>query len=105
MAFATKVGSAAGASAGSETTGKKRERLRPPRRLEVTREGRYFLAITIGIGLAAVNTGNNLLYLLLGWLLSTIIASGALSNLVIGGVRIARRTPGSVHAGRPFVME
>jgi uncharacterized protein (DUF58 family) len=82
-----------------------RPRLRPPRRLQPTREGRWFIAITIGIGLAAVNTGNNLLYLLLGWLLSTIVASGALSDLVLRGIRIGRRSPATVHAGRPFHME
>ena len=34
--------------------------LRPPRRLSFTREGKYFVGITIGVGFAAINTGNNL---------------------------------------------
>jgi uncharacterized protein (DUF58 family) len=80
-------------------------RLRPRRRLRLTREGRLYLAITIGIGLAAVNTGNNLLYLLLGWLLSLIVASGALSNLTLRGLAVSRRPPPRIHAGRPFLME
>jgi len=80
-------------------------RLRPPRRLKLTREGRYFIAITIGIGLAAINTGNNLLYLLLGWLLSVIIASGAMSDVSMRGLRVTRRPPGRLHANRPFLME
>ena len=42
-------------------------RWRPPRRLRITREGKYFLGITFGVGLAAINTANNLLYLLLGF--------------------------------------
>ena len=42
---------------------------RPPRKLKFTREGKYFLGITLGVGFAAINTGNNLLYLLLGMLL------------------------------------
>jgi uncharacterized protein (DUF58 family) len=79
--------------------------LRPPRRLRLTREGRYFIAITIGIGLAAINTGNNLLYLLLGWLLSLIIASGALSDVSMRGLHVTRRPPGRLHANRPFLME
>ena len=74
-------------------------------RLRVTREGRVFLAITIGIGLAAINTGNNLLYLLLSWLLSLIVASGALSNLTLRGLGTRRRAPPRIHAGRPFLME
>ena len=50
--------------------------IRPPRRLQFTREGKYFVGITLGVGFAAINTGNNLLYLLLGMMLSLIIASG-----------------------------
>lgn len=80
-------------------------RLRPPRRLKFTREGRYFVAITVGIGLAAINTGNNLLYLLLGWLLSVIIASGALSDVSMRGLRVRRRPPPRIFAERPFLME
>lgn len=80
-------------------------RLRPPRRLKFTREGRYFVAISVGIGMAAINTGNNLLYLLLGWLLSVIIASGVLSEQVLRGLRIQRRPPGRIFAGQAFLME
>jgi uncharacterized protein (DUF58 family) len=80
-------------------------RFRSRRRLRLTREGRLFLAITIGIGLAAINTGNNLLYLLLGWLLSLIVASGALSNMTLRALIVSRRPPPRIHAGRPFLME
>jgi uncharacterized protein (DUF58 family) len=80
-------------------------RLRPPRRLRLTREGRYFIAITVGIGLAAINTGNNLLYLVLGWMLSLIIASGMLSDVSMRGLRVTRRPPPRVFARRPFLME
>lgn len=79
--------------------------LRRRRQLKFTREGKYFVAITIGIGLAAINTGNNLLYLLLGWLLSMIIASGVLSDLSLKNLSVRRRPPGRVYAGRPFLME
>ena len=78
---------------------------RGARRLRTTREGRLYIAITIGIGLGAVNTGNNLLYLLLGWLLSLIVASGVLSNASLRGLRVTRRAPPRIHAGRPFTME
>lgn len=79
--------------------------LRPPRRLRFTREGRYFVAIAVGIGLAAINTGNNLLYLLLGWMLSVIVASGMLSELTMRGLRVRRRPPPRIHADQPFLME
>ena len=74
------------------------------RKLRLTREGRYFVAITIGIGLAATNTGNNLLYLLLGWLLSVIIASGILSDVCLRAVRITRKAPKRIYADKPFLM-
>ena len=77
---------------------------RRARRLRFTREGKYFVGITIGIGLAAINTGNNLLYLLLGWMISVIVASGVLSELSLRGLVVTRQPPPKIHAGRPFLM-
>jgi len=82
-----------------------RRRLRPPRRLRFTREGRVIVLLAVGIGFAAVNTGNNLLYLLLGWLLSFIIASGILSEQTLKRLGVARRPPPRVYASEPFLME
>ncbi len=78
--------------------------LRPPRRLEFTREGKYFVGITVGVGFAAINTGNNLLYLLLGMMLSLIIASGVLSEISLRDLSVARTPPDSLYAERPFLM-
>ncbi len=50
-----------------------RRSLNPGRVLTVTPLGRVFLMLTLGIGLGALNTGNNLLYLVLGLMLSTIV--------------------------------
>jgi uncharacterized protein (DUF58 family) len=80
-------------------------RLRPPRRLSFTREGRLIVILSVGVGFAAINTGNNLLYLLLGWLLSFIIASGILSELTLQRLTVERRPPPRVFAGEPFLME
>ncbi|MDQ3295924.1 MAG: hypothetical protein M3619_05040, partial [Myxococcota bacterium] len=82
-----------------------RRKLRPPRRLRFTREGRVIVLLSIGVGFAAINTGNNLLYLLLGWLLSFIIASGILSELTLKKLSVSRRPPPRVFAGEPFLME
>lgn len=51
-----------------------------PRTIRPTREGGYFILLTLGVGLAAVNTGNNLLYLLVALMLSVIVVSGLLSE-------------------------
>jgi uncharacterized protein (DUF58 family) len=82
-----------------------RRRLRPPRRLSFTREGKLITILAIGLGFAAINTGNNLLYLLLGWMLSFIIASGILSEMTLRALTVTRRPPPRVHAGEPFLME
>jgi uncharacterized protein (DUF58 family) len=79
--------------------------LRPPRRLSFTREGRLIVVLAVGVGFAAINTGNNLLYLLLGWLLSFIIASGLLSEMTLKRLVVERRPPPRVFAGEPFLME
>jgi uncharacterized protein (DUF58 family) len=82
-----------------------RRRLRPPRRLSFTREGKIIVILAVGVGFAAINTGNNLLYLLLGWLLSFIIASGILSELTLRALTVERRPPPRIFAGEPFLME
>jgi uncharacterized protein (DUF58 family) len=85
-----------------------RERLRawlkPPRTLKTTRLGRVYLVLTVGIGLAALNTGNNLLYLVLGFLLSIIVLSGVLSERVIRDLEVRRLLPDGAFAQEPFPL-
>ncbi len=85
--------------------GRLRRRLRPPRKLKITREGKYFIGITIGVGFAAINTGNNLLYLLLGLLLSLIVVSGVMSDLSLRSLTVIRRLPPRAQVGRPHLVE
>jgi uncharacterized protein (DUF58 family) len=82
-----------------------RRRLRPPRRLTFTRDGRILFALALGIGFGAINTGNNLLYLLLGWLCSFIVASGVFSEVTMRRLTVRRRAPPRLFAGQPFLME
>jgi uncharacterized protein (DUF58 family) len=74
------------------------------RRLAFTRMGRWYTALTIGIGLAATNTGNNLLFLVLGLLLASIIVSGILSEQTLRGVHVERRLPAVATAGQPALI-
>src|SRR5579872_2137972 len=76
-----------------------------PRRLKFTREGKFFVGITFGVGIAAINTGNNLLYLLLGLLLSLIVVSGVMSELSLQGLTVVRRLPLRSQVGRPHLVE
>jgi uncharacterized protein (DUF58 family) len=56
----------------------------------------------MAVGLAAMNTGNNLLYLLLGSMLGFITVSGWLSEQAIRGLHIERRHPRAVTVGHDF---
>jgi uncharacterized protein (DUF58 family) len=69
--------------------------------LRFTPEGTKFILISIAVGFAAINTGNNLLYLILGMLLSLIIASGILSELGIKGLEVKRHLSPYIFAHTP----
>lgn len=73
--------------------------MRPPRQLALTTAGKFFILITLGIGFGAINTGNNLLFLLLGMLLSIIVVSGLLSEAVLRELEAVRRLPTRLTAG------
>jgi uncharacterized protein (DUF58 family) len=82
-----------------------RKRFRAPRRLKFTREGKFFVGITLGVGFAAINTANNLLYLLLGMLLALIVVSGIMSELSLRDLTVIRRLPMRAQVGRAHLVE
>ena len=61
--------------------------------------------VTIGVGVAAFNTGNNLLFLVLGFMLSLIVLSGVMSETVIQGLQVSRRLPLRAFAGKVCLIE
>src|SRR5262245_29716214 len=75
--------------------------LRPRRTIWPTRDGWWCLLVVIGLGVAAINTGNNLLYLLVSLLLGLIVVSGMLSELSMRGVHLTGIEPEEIHAGEP----
>ncbi|GEM_PF-270531 len=64
------------------------KRMDPNRRLRLTRDGRILVGMTLAVGAAAVNTGNNFLYLSLGLLLALVSVSGVLSEWGLRDVRV-----------------
>jgi len=66
---------------------------RRPRKLKAHREGVWLILMTLGLGVAAINTGHNLLYLILGFLLSLILLSGALSEYVLQRAQVQIDAP------------
>jgi uncharacterized protein (DUF58 family) len=76
----------------------------PRRTLWPTRDGWWALAGAVALGVAAMNTGNNLLYLLVSMLLGLIIVSGVLSEQSIRGLDFAPILPDEVEARRPALL-
>src|SRR5262245_679006 len=75
-------------------------RFSPPRTLRPTREGWWCLFAAVGVGFAALSTGNNLLYLLEAMLLGLVVVSGLLSEMSMRGLRLSLRIPDEVFAGQ-----
>jgi uncharacterized protein (DUF58 family) len=78
-------------------------RVRDAMDYEVTRAGLVYIAITVVIGIAAINTGNNLLYIVVAALLSAILVSGIASALVLRHLELDVHLPEHVFAGRPML--
>jgi uncharacterized protein (DUF58 family) len=76
-----------------------RRRFRAPRQLKATREGWFYLGVVLMVGLGAINSGNNLLYLVLGLQLATIVASGLLSEAALRDLELETTGARSGRAG------
>ena len=74
--------------------------LHPRRTIWPSRDGWWCLFVAMGLGVAAINTGNNLLYLLVSLLLGLIIMSGVLSEQSMRGVALTAVEPEELYAGR-----
>jgi uncharacterized protein (DUF58 family) len=69
----------------------------------VTREGIVYLAGIFVIALAALNTGNNLLFMTLACLLAGILISGIISQVVLSGVELRLDLPENIFANQPVL--
>jgi uncharacterized protein (DUF58 family) len=65
----------------------------------ITREGILYILFVFILSLAAINTGNNLLYIILAVLLSTIAVSGIVSHSSLKQVSLSLQMPENVFAG------
>lgn len=74
------------------------------RRIRFTTAGLLFVVGALAVGFAAINTGNNLLYLLLGGMLGATGVSGWLSERSIRGVEVSRRIPRGIPVGQEAVI-
>ena len=79
------------------------ERLRESFDYDVTRAGIVYVLVTLVIGIAALNTGNNLLYIIVAAMLAAILVSGLASAWVLRYLELEVHLPEHVFAGRPVM--
>ncbi|MCK5236543.1 MAG: DUF58 domain-containing protein [Deltaproteobacteria bacterium] len=72
-----------------------------PRSLKFTKEGIAYTIFLIIIGAAAINTGNNLLYLVVAMMLSLIVISGLMSESTLKKIYVERSVPKTIHRDTP----
>lgn len=66
----------------------------------VTREGIVYVVLTLLIGIAALNTGNNLHFLVVAAMLGAVVVSGAASALMLKGLELHLSLPPHIFAER-----
>lgn len=70
---------------------------------EFTREGAVYLFVIAVISISALNTGNNLLFIILASLLAGILVSGILSKIVLSELEMEFVLPDHIFAERPMI--
>jgi Protein of unknown function DUF58 len=70
---------------------------------EFTREGLVYMLIIAVIVVAALNTGNNLLFIILASLLAGILVSGILSHIVLSDLELDFALPEHIFACKPLI--
>jgi uncharacterized protein (DUF58 family) len=70
---------------------------------KLTREGVVYVTGVFVIALAALNTGNNLLFMVLASMLAGIIVSGILSSIVLTGIVLKLELPEHIFAEKPVL--
>ena len=68
---------------------------------DVTRIGIFFVLAAILIGVAALNTGNNLLYIIVATMIGAILVSGVASAVTLRELELDVRLPEHVFADKP----
>src|SRR5215470_7343320 len=66
----------------------------------ISRAGWIYMGATLLVALAALNTGNNLLFLILACLIAVILMSGVLSSITLSGVNVRLELPEHIFAGQ-----
>lgn len=71
----------------------------------LTKDGMFYLLGVLVIMLAALNTGNNLLFMILAFMLAGIVLSGIASTVSLTGIELKLELPDHVFAEQPVMAQ
>jgi uncharacterized protein (DUF58 family) len=74
------------------------KRVRDALDFEVTRAGMLYVLVVLLIGIAALNTGNNLLYIVMAAMLAALLVSGMASSVCLRGLELDLKIPEHIFA-------
>ncbi len=69
--------------------------------IRITRAGWFYVALTVAVGFAAVNTANNLIYVITSTLLGFMLISGIVGKANLEAVEISLAVPDEIYAESP----
>jgi uncharacterized protein (DUF58 family) len=75
-----------------------------PEGIRITTVGLWYVLLSVLVAIAATNTGNNALYMVLALMFAVLILSGLTSRENVRGLEVELEPPGEVYANRPFSL-
>lgn len=79
----------------------RRRQRRTPEGIRITKVGLWYVLFAVLVAIAATNTGNNALYLVVAVMLGALVVSGITSRQNVGGLESDLRIEGDVFANQP----
>ncbi len=76
-----------------------------PEGIRITQVGLWYVLLALITAVAATNTGNNALYLVLALMLGALVVSGVASRTNVRGLAVEVMPPHEVFANRPFSVD
>ncbi len=76
-----------------------------PWRTGLTRQGLFFVAAVSVVALAALTSGNNLIFLILSCMLAAMVIAGLVSRLGLSGLQLSLAFPPHLFAGQPTAAQ
>ena len=75
-----------------------------PEGIRITKVGLWYVLLTVITAIAATNTGNNALYMVLAAMFGTLVLSGLASRENVRGLAMELEPPEELFANRPFTL-